>query len=286
MDLGLEEKVRASVLLIRHAYRHAVHRNSRLEVAYSGGKDSDVLLELCRMADLFGKSGLRPLHRCTTIDPVGTLRHCRENGVEILRPSKSFRRCIVDSGFPSRFYRHCCGELKEFAVEDYVVVGVRRCESVQRMKSYKEPEQCRIYNGRGKCIQYYPLLEWSDEDVRQFVEARGIKCHPLYYDEDGAFHVERRLGCVGCPLQTKKKRAAEFLEHPRFVRFWLRAGAEFMALHPKSQACAKFANVYEWFVGDLFCKDYADFVARFRAGLFPVDCRRYLEEYFSISLDF
>ena len=196
MREDLENKVMQSILLIRHAYRHCKHRDLRLELAYSGGKDSDVLVELCKMSGIWGSSVLRPLHRCTTIDPSFTLRHCVDVGVEILRPRQSFRSCILEMGFPNRFYRHCCGELKEFHVEDYVLVGVRRCESLSRMKNYKEPEVCRVYNGRGKVIQFLPLLEWSDDDVRDFVNERKVQCHPLYYDESGVFHVERRLGCL------------------------------------------------------------------------------------------
>lgn len=37
----LEEKVKQSVLLIRHAYRHATWQGSKLEVPISGGKDSE-----------------------------------------------------------------------------------------------------------------------------------------------------------------------------------------------------------------------------------------------------
>lgn len=177
MRVDLEEKVTRSILLIRHA----IHRGQRLEVAISGGKDSDVLIELCKMADVWGKSGLRPLYRCTTIDPPRTIKHVLSQGVEMLRPKMSFRDCILRSGFPTMFARHCCGTLKEFAVEDYVVIGVRKSESVKRMKNYHEPEICKVYpNGGGKAVQYLPLLDWSDDDVREFIEERGIRCHPLY----------------------------------------------------------------------------------------------------------
>ena len=155
------------------------------------------MLDLCRTST---KVEIRAIHRCTTIDAPYTLKHVKDQGVEVLRPRKDFRHCVMDSGMPSRFVRHCCGELKEFAVEDYVVVGVRRSESVKRSKNYKEPEVCKTYNGRGKAVQYLPLLEWTDDDVREFILERGIVCHPLYYDADGVFHVERRLGCMGCPL--------------------------------------------------------------------------------------
>lgn len=289
MRKELEDKVTQSVLLIRRAYRHCRHRDVKLELAYSGGKDSDVLVELCKIAGVWGGEWLRPLHRCTTIDPPYTLRHCMDVGVEVLRPRRSFRECIVRSGFPTRFVRHCCGYLKEFAVEDYVLVGVRRSESSKRAARYKEPEACRTYNGRGKAIQYYPLLYWTNEDIEEFVGERQIRCHPLYYREDGSFDVTRRLGCVGCPMASRKNRIADFKAHPKFVRFWCKAGAEFLATHPDSSANARFANVYEWFVANVFCDSIKEFDEKFRGvGLFAekTDCKVYLEDYFGADLNF
>lgn len=298
MRQELDEKVSRSILLIRNAWRHAKHRGSLLELAYSGGKDSDVLVELCKLGGIWGDKWLRPLHRCTTIDPPYTLRHVQDVGVEILRPRKSFRRCILDSGFPSMFQRHCCGVLKEFAVEDYVLIGVRRCESVKRGLRYNEPEQCRVYkNGGGKAIQYYPLLDWSDMDISDFVNERQIKCHPLYYDSSGVFHVERRLGCMCCPLVYYKKRLLEFEKNPRMVRFYLRAGVEYWESHPNIKKREYFRDVYDWFVCDVFCKDLNEFYRRFRpsklvggsgidlfASSSDIDCKEFLENHFKIKL--
>ena len=289
MRKKLDEKITRSVLLIRKAYRHCRHRECRLELAYSGGKDSDVLVELCKIGDVWGKEWLRPLYRNTTIDPSGTIKHCQEVGVEIRRPELSFRDCIVRSGFPSRFQRHCCGYLKEFAVEDYVLVGIRRTESTKRAERYKEPEACRTYNGRGKCIQYYPLLDWTDEDVEEFVNERNVRCHSLYYREDGSFDVGKRLGCIGCPLASKTNRIADFRAHPKFVRFWCKAGKEFLDAHPNSKIHTYFANVFEWFVCNLFYDTIDDFRQKFLGvGLFAneVDSKTYLEGVFGVDLDF
>lgn len=280
---GLDRKVTQSILLIRHAYRHCKHRGEVLELAYSGGKDSDVLLELCRMGGVLGDGVIVPLHRCTTIDPPYTLRHCMDNGVRVLRPKKSFRDCVLQSGLPSRFKRHCCGVLKEFRVYDYVLVGIRRCESAKRCKLYREPEVCRSYSQGGSVIQYLPLLEWGDDDIREFVDVRNLSCHPLYYDDDGVFHVERRLGCMGCCLQSPKKRQEDFVRHKGMVRFYVNLGREYLRTHPQVKTHEYFDDAYEWFVCDVFCKGVDDFVSRFKER--GVDCKRYLEKFFDIVLD-
>ena len=280
MRADLEDKVRRSCLLIRHAYRHVRHEGSELELAYSGGKDSDVMLELCRMSGVV----VRAIHRCTTIDPPYTLRHCLDNGVEVLRPRRDFRWCIERKGFPTRYKRHCCSELKEYAVLDYVLIGVRRDESVARCKRYTCDEDLVTYRGRGRCMQYYPLLDWSDADICDFINERGIKCHPLYYDADGVFHVERRLGCMCCPMVYYKRRIEEFVRYPRMVRFYLRHGKIFWDTHPDSYVHGLYRDVYDWFVCDVFCKDLSEFRSRFLSS--GVDCRRYLEDYFGLDLCF
>ena len=279
---SLDKKVTNAVLLIRKAYRHATWRGKRLEVAISGGKDSDVLIQLCKMGDVWGEEWLRPLHRCTTIDPPGTLKHVTDQGVEILRPRKNFAQCVASNGLPSMFVRHCCEELKEFGVEDYVIVGVRKCESVKRSKRYNEPTACVTHKRGGTVEQYYPLLYWTDEDIEEFIHVTGIKVHPLYYDENGKFHVERRLGCMCCPLIYRKKRIEQFKKYPRMLRFYVRYGQKYLNEHPDVNKNLYFRDVYEEIVADLFYKDLESFQ---RAGLKQNEAKEYLEKYFNINLD-
>jgi len=258
-------------------------RGEELELAYSGGKDSDVLLNLCRTSD--PPVVVRAIHKCTTIDPPQTLRHCADNGVEILRPRKNFAQCILDSGFPTMFTRHCCGELKEYSVFDYVLVGVRKSESVKRGKRYTCDSDLVTYNGRGRAMQYYPLLDWTDEDVEEFIEERNIKCHPLYYDEQGNFHVERRLGCMGCPLAYYKKRIEDFKLHPKMVRFWCRYGQRYMNTHPNVKTHEHFSDVFEWFVCNTLYRDIGAWEKNWPSDSGGKTAKEYLEDYFGISLD-
>jgi phosphoadenosine phosphosulfate reductase len=257
-------------------------------VAISGGKDSDILIQLCKMGDVWGKEGLRPLHRCTTIDPKYTLKHVKDQGVEILRPRKTFAECILSSGIPSMFRRHCCGELKEYGVEDYVVIGVRKSESVKRDKRYSEPTACVQYDRGGYTEQYYPLLDWTDDDVAEFVRVTGIQCHPLYYDEQGKFHVERRLGCMCCPLIYRKKRVEEFKKYPNMLRFYIKYGQRYLDTHPNAETHKYFDDAYEQMLCDLFYKDVDSFLAIKRQSnlslLGGVNAKETLEQYFNIDL--
>lgn len=156
-----------------------------IEVCYSGGKDSDVILELAKMSGI----NYRAIYKDTTIDPIGTHGHCREMGVEMVRPKKTFLQIIEERGMPSRFARFCCSELKEYPILPRAIVGIRRDESIKRRERYKEPERCRVFEnikGKPKVRQYLPLLDWTLEDVAEFISERKIKCAPVYYDMGGS----------------------------------------------------------------------------------------------------
>ena len=229
MTPRLQKKIDQSIRLIQSASAKATSEGKELEIAVSGGKDSDVILELAKMSGI----KYRAIHRCTTIDPPGTIHHVKESGCEVIRPQKTFFQMMAKKGWPSRQVRWCCAELKEKKVLDYAVLGIRAEESAKRKARYKEPEMCRVYNKNDKVRQYFPILNWTKEDVAEFIAERGIKCHPLYYDSDGLFHAERRLGCIGCPMQTKRQRIADFAKYPRFVNLYLRGG---VFLQTESQA--------------------------------------------------
>lgn len=73
-----EKKVARAIRLLQ-----SIPKDGPVEVSYSGGKDSDVILELAKMAGI----EYRAIYKNTTIDPPGTIRHCKEKGVEILHMS-------------------------------------------------------------------------------------------------------------------------------------------------------------------------------------------------------
>lgn len=281
MTKELRKKVDRAIRLLQSAAKAANAHGQPLEICYSGGKDSDVILELARMANI----GYRAIYRNTTIDPPGTIKHVRERGVEALKPKMSFREIIEKKGLPSRMRRHCCDILKEYKVLDYAVIGVRRDESATRAE-YAEPTTCREYK-KDECVEtFMPILEWTAQDVADFIEERGIKCHPLYYDEEGNFHVERRLGCIGCPLAYKKHRIKEFKQYPGMARLYVRAAQKFLDSHPDSTTNDNFKDAVEWFTFTLYCDTLEEWRSKFGPTLFDegIDCRKHLEELFNIKL--
>lgn len=275
----LQKKIDQAIRLLK-AYDNA---DNPVEIAYSGGKDSDVILQLAKEAGI----NYRAIYKNTTIDPPGTIKHVQEMGVEIMQPKKSFFQLISERGFPTRMVRFCCQELKEYKILDKAVIGVRKDESAARGKRYNEPTQCRFYGNKKDHVEaIYPILEWNTTDVAEFLADRKIKCAPVYYDEQGKFHPERRLGCMGCPLSTNQ--LAEFKQYPKLVKAWLRAGKKrFDNASPDTALRRKFKDIYEVFTMAYFFNSEQQFREATSGGLFEdqaINCKEFLENYFNIKL--
>lgn len=175
---NLQRKIDRAIRLLQSVQKRY---DGEIEIAYSGGKDSDVILQLAKEAGI----RYRAIYKNTTIDPPGTWGHVREMGVEILRAKASFFHLVAQKGFPSRFSRFCCEKLKEYKVLDKSVIGVRKAESRKRNERYNEPTQCRYYGaktGKNHVELIHPILEWTDEDVRDFIIDRKLKLAPIYYN--------------------------------------------------------------------------------------------------------
>lgn len=278
MEKSLQNKVDQALRLLSSLEKYT--HGEPIEVCYSGGKDSDVVLELAKMASV----NFRAIYKSTSIDPPGTLAHCLSNNVEIIRPKYSFFDIIRTKGFPTRLRRFCCFYLKEYKVLDTAVLGIRKCESVKRNARYFEPIVCRLYSGHKNCVQQvFPILDWSNSDLESFINERSLNCHPLYYDDCGSFHVERRLGCLCCPLKSDNG-LAEFKKYPRFVRCWIKAGRVWWGTHQIKGVKSKFNSVEEVFIRNVFFKDYNNFRDAMSGFFGSIDARDFLEEYFDIDL--
>lgn len=177
----LQKKIDRSTKLLQSV---AKGYDGEIEVAYSGGKDSDVILQLAKEAGI----KYRAIYKNTIIDPPGTIKHAKEMGAEVRTPEKGFFKLVQEHGYPSRYGRWCCGYLKEGKTPGYdkCIIGVRKSESQARAKRYNEPTQC-LGTKKDPREAVYPILNWTDDDVRDFILDRGITCAPHYYDMGGYF---------------------------------------------------------------------------------------------------
>lgn len=274
-----KEKVDYAIKLLRTVSSTA---NQVIELSYSGGKDSDVILHLAQQAGI----AIRPIYKNTTIDPPGTLKHCRDNNVEIFNPKQTFLQLIANKGMPTRRARFCCSTLKEYKIMNYAIQGIRRSESVKRAKNYRadEPIICRLYGSKKNHANIIlPILNWTDEDVERYITENKIQCHPLYYNQDGSFNVKQRLGCLGCPLQGDQG-VAEFKAYPKLLKAISKQLKIWWTNHPNTQSHKKFRNIYDLMAHNLLFRTYDKFY-KTTYTLFGIkDWQKELSSMFNIEL--
>ncbi|MFR4036315.1 MAG: hypothetical protein ACLTZT_00090 [Butyricimonas faecalis] len=105
---ALSDKIFNSICLLRKMEKMALQYSpDGFHVAFSGGKDSQVIHELCRMAHVKFKAYFYQ----TSVDPPELLRFIRTNypGVAWLKPEKTMFQLILQKKMlPLRNRRYCC----------------------------------------------------------------------------------------------------------------------------------------------------------------------------------
>jgi phosphoadenosine phosphosulfate reductase len=170
-------------------------------VSFSGGKDSLVALDLAERVGI-----KEAIFVDTTIEFEETLEYLElvkdfyDIQLKIVRAPIEFFDIIEVFGMPSRRFRWCCdvfkfGPLAEYAQENGIqgfITGLRREESNKR-RNYKKIDR----NPLVPYLQINPLLNWTEEDIWNYIKKYNLPPNPLYEHFD-------RLGCWCCPFRTER----------------------------------------------------------------------------------
>jgi phosphoadenosine phosphosulfate reductase len=211
-------------------------------LAYSGGKDSDVILALAKMAGV----KFQAVYNLTTVDPPELVHYVKTHPeVIISRPKKTMWQLIVENGGPPlRQMRYCCRILKERSGSGKInVTGVRRQESFKR-SGRQMVEQCRTDTTKSFV---HPIIDWTEADVWEFLKTYKIPYCSLY---DEGF---KRLGCILCPMAYYKTRAREAERWPKIAEQYKRACQKAYDLKiSKGKTYRTFTNgeeMFNWWIG-------------------------------------
>jgi len=243
----IEDKIKYSIDLLKHHEPLALKMNpDGYYLAFSGGKDSQVIHELCKMAGVKFKAHFS----CTTVDFKEVLRfnHTKYPDVIWHRPEKSMFKLIVkNKGLPLRHQRYCCHLIKEIhGVKSVVITGVRKAESRSRKNNKEVVHQC--IKGEDK-ITLCPILEWTTKEVWQFInQFIGYYCE-LY---DMGF---KRIGCVACPNAYWKTKLKELSVAPRFEYAYKKAIKKCMENGSYEQFQDE-NEVFDWWIRGISMKKY------------------------------
>lgn len=245
----------------------------------SGGKDSSVVKALAERAGIKYEVS----HSHTTADAPETVMFVRaefkrleEKGVKCIVNYPYYKdqwttmwRLIPQKGFPpTRLQRYCCAVLKETVGDGrYIATGVRWAESQRRKKTrgiyeakHKNPKKRIILTNdnddqrklfetcmRRRSAVCNPIIDWTDKDVWDYIQAEHIRVNPLYQCGYS------RVGCIGCPLASIKIRRKEFADYPKYRDAYIRAFEQMLKVWAgkgRETYWRTGVDVYHWWMED------------------------------------
>lgn len=193
-----------------HILREVASEFQRPVMLYSIGKDSSVMLRLAQKAFYPGPIPFPLLHIDTSYKFKEMIefrdRQAAEMGIKLIVHTN--RKALDEGANPFKLgTERCCGLLKTQALLDALRAGnydaafggARRDEEKSRAKeriySFRDtlgqwdpknqrPELWNVFNSRiepGESIRVFPLSNWTEMDVWQYIHVEKIPIVPLYY---------------------------------------------------------------------------------------------------------
>lgn len=241
---------------IKRIYNTFIEHQENVDVfyvAFSGGKDSIVTLDLVQRAlphnsfkVLFGDTGMEFPDTYKTVEEVKKV--CSENEIEFLTSKSQYEPGYTWSKFgpPATVHRWCCSVHKtspQIIVLRNIIgkpnftgmafIGVRASESLSRSE-YDYVSLGEKHKGQYSCN---PILEWNSAELYAYIYLRQLYLNEAYKKGN------RRAGCLVCP------RAAERNEYMARICY----PAQFNALMDKVRDMTGFQQIAELAASAPFC---------------------------------
>ena len=123
--------------------------------------------------------------------------------------------------------------------------------NLDNAESRRTVEQCY----RTNAVLVNPIIDWTDEDVWEFIHTENIPYCGLY--DEGI----KRIGCVGCPLEGFAGQRRDFERWPGFRKMYTHAFEGMLQTRAEKGIDKKTFSywtdadaVFRWWVGEMKTK--------------------------------
>ena len=210
----LEGLVQETIKKVYNTYQQYQSKVDVFYVAFSGGKDSVVALDIVQRAlphnafmVLFGDTGMEFPDTYRVIEDVE--KYCKSNEISFYRSCSNLSPIETWNKFgpPAQTMRWCCSVHKTSPqiillrkimnnphFRGMAFTGVRGDESASRSE-YKDVSLGEKVKGQYSC---HPILEWGSAELFTYIYARDLIINEAYKKGNS------RAGCLVCPLAASK----------------------------------------------------------------------------------
>lgn len=237
MNLFQEEIEQIAIERIQKFAKIADTMGFEIALGFSGGKDSQVVYDLCKRAGIPFKAYFNHSFESPT-----TLKFIRECYPEVIW-RRDYKYGFIENIFrnhggmlPTVYSAYCCEDYKHNRkyVDKCSILGVRKAESANRrkrttitvknkteMKRSKQvvseyfKEECQSV-GTTSVIQLLPVIDWTDCDVLDYIKKHNLPFNPEYKKAN-------RVGCIVCPKASFTSNAISLLQYPKLIDCFIKA---------------------------------------------------------------
>lgn len=247
----MQKKIHNSIEFIKH-YAPLADKYGGFTVCFSGGKDSQVMLDLFKKADV----NFHAIHNLTTNDPPDNIYFIRKYypEVNIQLPDLIFFQLIEKKKMlPTINKRFCCSYFKESKEKGFVAVGVRREESYKRSLYYPivyANRKCFDTNTyKGQKVIFRPIIDWLEWEIWQYIDDFKIPINPLY-------ELQERVGCMICPFSHRKEVNYYLDKYPKLKSNLLRTIEKIMEKGYMRDFNTTPEEVLDWYLSKRNAKEF------------------------------
>ena len=259
---SFRSKLEHSVTLLRKAEGLAkmYDNDDGFFLAFSGGKDSQALYHVTKMAGVLFKGHFSP----TSVDPPDLIRFIKNEYPSVEWGHLDFsiyQRAVERRILPTMRVRWCCADFKETAGAGKVtLIGIRKEESARRAKRHEVEVSNKKFSGSLDEFEDWSKAEIErktnrkskrkiNEDEFSVKQDSEVHCingkdsilispifdwteKDIWYFLDkiiGAPHCKlydegyKRIGCILCPMSSPKSKQRDIERFPHVKRNWIKA---------------------------------------------------------------